>query len=261
MKKFLITIFFTFSFFLFHSIVHAQVAYPINELGNCRDANECYLYCAIPQNTPACWSYGTYVLQKNVLGEKTTATITFPIPELDNCTNVTQCKAYCDIATNKDACMSFAKSHGMTKQETKNTNTSTTNKTLEDAHKELGCNSLAECKAYCKQHHDACMAFAKKHSLSQTNTTKKTGPGGCDSETSCKAYCSAHQDQCKGFAASNGGNKFTGSQKSGDYLGPGGCKTAVECKQYCTIHPSECPGFRDTQSTQKNPTSYPKPTP
>ena len=63
-------------FFLLPSWVSAQsrLTYPIADLGYCRDAKECYLYCEIPENKAACWSYGKYKLGSDVLGVTTMST-------------------------------------------------------------------------------------------------------------------------------------------------------------------------------------------
>src|SRR3989338_1301798 len=93
-----------FAFFILNSPdAFAAFRYPVKELGFCRNLQECKLYCQIPKNTPACWSWGKYILDTQVLGETTISDegaarkkgVTFPIAELGNCTNVKACRAYC----------------------------------------------------------------------------------------------------------------------------------------------------------------------
>ena len=99
--------------------VRAATRYPIRDLGNCRNARECRFYCEIPENSPACWSYGKYVMNPDnrVLGE-TTINLTYPIADLGNCTDATNCFVYCNQPQNQGKCLQYAKSHGLVKEGT-----------------------------------------------------------------------------------------------------------------------------------------------
>src|SRR3989344_9373321 len=89
-------------FFVYCSLVFTRTAsaafrFPIKELGNCRDAHECQLYCQVPKYTPGCWSYNRYGPLSQVLGE--TTGIIFPVAELGNCNSISLCREFCrDVA-------------------------------------------------------------------------------------------------------------------------------------------------------------------
>lgn len=180
------------------SLTSAQSSrYPIKELGNCRDARECHLYCQIPKNTPTCWSYDKYILHKNVLGEETN--ITFPIKELGNCTGPTECFNYCEKPENQATCFAFAKARGLAKDEEQPLppNVMTAAKT------ELGCDNRESCQNLCTQsaNLEKCRLFSEKHGLRRPPPKEgKMGPPaetmqaaqkelGCRDEASCDQVC------------------------------------------------------------------------
>ena len=180
-----------FAFLTIYSTANAAARYPVSELGNCRNQQECKFYCEVPQNTPACWSYNRFVLNRNVLGE-TDIKITFPISELGNCANASECKAYCGRQENHTACREFALAKGLIKPSL------ITQKILDAAKEELSCNNLIECKAACQrpQNSDICQSFAKKHKIVKTaNAISKDIIAqakkelGCTDQASCKLLC------------------------------------------------------------------------
>lgn len=204
----------------FASAAAAQnLSYPIAELGYCRDAKECYLYCEIPENKPACWSYGKYVLGARVLGQHTEADqeararelgITFPIAELGNCANVSECRAYCERPENRDACFEFARKKGIGPPSASEINEQR-GALLSRAKTELGCTSFESCKLYCEQNMDRCMEFARKHAPPEVRQEVEKSHQmleqakrelGCTSIQSCSSYCSNpnNAERCIQFA-------------------------------------------------------------
>ncbi len=199
----------------------AAVTYPIPELGSCRDANECKLYCDIPAHSPACWSYDKYVLNKDILGETLSPDeearahgVTFPISELGNCTSPSECFLYCNQPQNQAACFEFAKKKGLVKEPEK---PKPNQEIMETAKKELGCESEFSCMTYCQTpaNFDKCQKFARSHNLvaSENSADHRGNPSpeimekakaelGCDSETSCMRYCEQgnNMDRCMEFA-------------------------------------------------------------
>ncbi|MBI4990682.1 hypothetical protein HZB96_01145 [Candidatus Gottesmanbacteria bacterium] len=192
------------------SIAQAQTPdYPIPELGNCRNARECQLYCDIPANTPACWSYEKYVLNGNVLGEET-VNVTYPISELGNCNSASECFIFCNQPQNQTTCYEFAKTRGFIKEKPK-----IPENIVELAKIELGCKSDLECMVFCQlpENFDACRAFGQKYNLVPPPDRRELGPPpevmkkaknelGCDSEGSCMNVCNNpdNTERCMQFA-------------------------------------------------------------
>lgn len=203
---------FLFVFFIFNLLslilagsANAQyIRYPVKELGNCRDSQECYLYCQIPENTPACWSYNKYVVKTNVLGETTTPALTYPIAELGNCATAEGCFIYCSQPQNQTACFSYARSKGLIKEETKQDEEEPRPEVIAAAKTELGCDSKEACGAVCSQpaNREKCFAFAKKYGLHKgppPGEGRPTPPAdimekaraelGCATQEACMELC------------------------------------------------------------------------
>lgn len=265
------------SFIIGHSqfvLAQSVISYPVSILGSCRDAKECTLYCKIPENKAACWSYGKYVLNTNVLGTTTMSTeerttmetkarqygVTFPIAELGNCTGPQECRDYCELTANQTACMNFAKKKGFAQEMEQQNDGIPQEKrqaVMQSARTELGCSSMESCRMICEQNQDTCEAFAKKHGISkepskeiQEEQLKKTQmlrvakeELGCTSMESCKTICQQNPTRCMTFAQKNGYDKRTNISQPNPVTRPP-CASDESCKLYCKEHPNECPGYQ-----------------
>lgn len=256
----------------------AQISYPIKELGNCRDAKECFYYCEVSGNTPACWSYDRYKLNGQVLGETAEQLgITFPIAELGNCASKNECMKYCNIPENQSACISFGKKKGLIKEKQPKAASTIKSTILESAKQLLGCNSETTCRTFCQQpeNRSRCEEFAQKQGLTkpqekieQENTTRtqlmeeaKT-EFGCTDEKSCKDFCSqpANFGKCQQFSQSHGLKKKPSQEETSSFSEKKeireidevrkirNCDGEESCRKYCKENPDKCPGFTSSKS-------------
>ncbi len=266
------------------SAANAQaLRYPIADLGYCRDAKECSLYCEIPQNKPSCWSYGKYKLYPQVLGESTDDEqeakrlgVTFPIKELGNCANVTQCKAYCELEQNRQACTNFAASKGIGQSKKHQ-------EMISRAKEVLGCDSAESCRSLCEDpsNRNRCMEFADKYAPEEYRQKKdeilqraRTSLG-CDSFETCKNFCEKEEnrDKCQRFAGEHtpAEVKERIQQIREDKIST--CSNEAECKKWCEQNPDKCSGYKQSgdyqrhqeeqkyyQEYKNSPTYYPQPT-
>lgn len=253
---------------------NAAVRYPLADLGNCRDAKECKLYCDIPANTPACWSYFKYGPPSNVLGvtsviDATSAAkigIKFPVTDLGNCASPQECRDFCKQETNKSVCGDYAIKMGIQKTRVKEINRTV----LQKAKSELGCDSATSCHNYCRksENQGLCLSFGQKYELVKKMgsssgqlkpeiITKAQNELGCSNELSCKNHCDNPENlkKCQAFAARYSLGKLSGEQKatgsgtkSPVFLEPNGCRTQRECFEYCKAHPETCPNFPKASS-------------
>ena len=221
---------------LFLPTLAQAAAYPIAELGNCRDAQECAYYCDSPANIPACWSYMTYVERKAVLGDTSSDSAglkkaIFPIAELGKCTSEADCKQYCNLPEHQTACSNYAKQKGLLKSSEQNAS----EKLLKQAKKLLGCTSLQTCKALCDktENQQKCKALGK----TMMPLTKTSG-----APQQKQTLQKPHEDKLKESSKSS-------SLKIK-------CTTGKECFAYCQSHPKECPGFM--QRNQPIPSIQPR---
>ncbi len=230
------------------SAAESSLHYPVSELGYCRDAKECYLYCEIPVNKAACWSYGTYRLGPDVLAATTLSPeekkamegkarelgITFPIAELGNCAGPQECKDFCEQPGNQTTCANFAKSRGLDRGG--RVDQSKEQDILTAAQSELGCTTKESCYQKCSQDHAACEAFAKRHGISGSTDGQQGGSSnvdkaklledaksqlGCTSMESCSQTCQQNPQRCAEFAKqhglSGGGTEPRPSGSQGQY--------------------------------------------
>ncbi len=201
-----------------------KTLYPILELGGCSSRQDCFDYCEIPENTPACWSYNKYVLRQNVLGvttqtpeEKAQALgVTFPVTELGNCSSVSECSKYCTLLINQKSCLEFAKKSNLNSQK-KILESVKKKKLLDNAQGVLGCSDLETCRLYCNVsiNRSKCLEFARNmgaQKLVPSTAPQPTLPPGvfevaqnelgCDSVLSCKEMCNIAENfkKCEKFA-------------------------------------------------------------
>lgn len=252
----------TSSFLLLAAVAHAQAqpAYPIPELGDCRDARECYLYCEIPRNKAACWSYEKYILHSQVRTSQSDQdiaqqyNITFPIAKLGSCGSVDECRAYCEAPANHAACENFARQHGLGEAGEEHD-------MLEAAKRELGCNSMEECQTFCSDpaNQSRCLAFAEKYAPSEYHQrqdemlSRAREHLGCDSFESCQALCQNpdNLDRCSSFAESYAPEEF--KQRQQEFVEKVGqnlpCNSFATCRAYCEANPAACQQSIDDAGT------------
>lgn len=264
--------------------VYAKTLFPILELGNCRDVQECFYYCEIPRNKAACWSYGEYVLHKGVLSDQTINPdegarrhgITFPIAELGNCASAQECMAYCNKPENHDACSAFGEKKGLLQGNTSQINQE---RLLSDAKNILGCDSKSSCSTFCRNpvNQQKCQEFFQKEGLTTQSPTKPS----CSSPDSCREFCSnpVNKQTCDAFGTSCL-NFCKGNPDKCPYLNTqslhpvppisitspnglpaaiSGCSNKEECYTYCQNNPGRCPGFpeRPVPTYYQSQTVYP----
>jgi len=214
------------------------ITFPIGELGNCANYQECRSYCEDPVNAEKCIAFakqkGFY--RQETLNSQEEAVLASAQSEL-GCNSIESCKSYCESEANFEKCHSFAQKHSLSGGYRDNPHEQ---KFIEKAKEELGCDSAASCMSFCQDqaNFSKCTEFAKKVGLSGGHETK--GPGGCTSDETCQSYCSdpANFETCSKYS-SQGGHQFNG---------PGGCNNEESCRTYCQAHPGEC-GYHQDNTT------------
>jgi hypothetical protein len=266
-------------FFWISKIAFAQesLRYPIPSLGYCRDAKECYLYCEIPENEQACWSYGTNVLGERVLGVKAATDdieaqveelgIAFPVAELGNCTSVQSCFDYCELPQNQISCSNFAQRYGLGEPPDEVLSDAEKEQLLVQAEEVLGCNSMQTCETYCAQNEDQCEEFVRVYApdLYQAEyeeheeelgvdmdqlLVRAEEELGCNSMETCEAYCEQNEDQCVEFLQTYAPDLYEEEYAEQEELVEVaveelGCDSQETCETFCSNpkNSSACAGF------------------
>lgn len=242
-----------------------EPTYPIADLGNCKDKNDCMDFCNNPDNMTACVDYG----QKSGMLSAEEARISKKVAEKikagtmpGNCKTKDQCESFCQgNVTNLEQCLSTAQDLGIS-----SASIDEGRKVLEalkaGAQMPGDCKTKSDCESYCSdpEHIDDCLSFAEKAQLISPQDlaeAKKVAPflksgqtpGGCKTKEECNNYCAdaSHSDACINFAETAGfisKDEAEMARKSGG-AGPGGCKSTEECNKYCQdqSHMQECIDF------------------
>lgn len=219
------------------------VAFPIAELGGCRDYATCRSFCDDPVNQNTCVAFakqkGFYQEEKFDASNQTFWSRTKT--EL-GCNSASSCQAFCEQPANYDTCNSFAKKQGLSGG---HVGDPSEGQILDKAKQVLGCTSYDSCRSFCESPANAqkCSEFAKQTGLH--GGVSNVGPGGCNSEETCRKFCSdpVNFKVCQGFSQSTGG-RFTG---------PGGCNSEQSCRAYCEQHEDECRSIGGNQGGSYNP--------
>lgn len=277
LDKILISIFglagmaFIYWFFLFTGNVFAQsnpdelakkygITFPIAELGNCESYQTCKAYCDKPTSANACISFakakGFY--KEESVSIRVPVDLSVAQKEL-GCSSASSCREFCDKRDNWLVCKKFAEKYGLTSQGTAFTSKKDV-EVLEEAKKELGCNSPDQCWAYCEKEESfrKCAEFAQKKGLEggddeafEVMKPAMKAKLGCDSIESCTAVCNnpINLPKCMEFAKQMG---FEGDDAGAGEPPEVWCpKISAECKwdgSVCMCSgPGTCaqtPGYR-----------------
>lgn len=247
MKKLLLITGLLFTLFLLSKFtVGAQEQYPIAELGNCRDAQECFYYCEIPKNHEACVRYAKS--SPRVLGESTDLSrYTFPIADLGNCSSAKECSTFCSKSENKTTCSTWAQKNARTTgsnlAQPSTTPKVSDEKFLQDAKQYLGCDTRVSCEAFCSQdtNKQKCAEFITKErgGTKESGTSQSGRPtiSGMPSQgmgvvpldctktenkekctamgASCSMFCMRNPDKCSTTGMKTGGTTNSGGTQQG----------------------------------------------
>lgn len=202
----------------FGIIAFAQsISYPVAELNNCQDREDCRQYCDNLAHTKDCLDFAEsnnlFASAELEEARKVVNALEQGLETPGNCQSKTECHAYCSEGGNARECLNFGKEVGLLSQE-EITEAEKIIPFLEKGETPGGCGCKAECEAYCSgdEHKEECIAFALKAGLmteEEAELVEKTGgkgPGGCQSEEECNAYCNdpKNQEECFDFAKEHG---------------------------------------------------------
>lgn len=236
----------------------ADITFPVAELGNCTNKQECKTYCNAPEHIQACVAFAKQhnLLNKKEIerGEKFAKVAAKAGP--GGCRGHEACQTYCENIDHIEECVAFGEANGLIPAEELQEAKKVAQAIKRGAKRPAGCSSKQACEAYCSQegHFEECITFAREAgfvSEEEYQMAKKTqgkGPGDCRGKEQCEAYChdESHFQECVEFGRKHG---FVSEKEAEIALktggkGPGGCRQD-ECKTYCEnpAHQEECIRF------------------
>ncbi len=244
-----------------------DIKYPVAELGNCKNQEDCKAYCDDSSRTDVCLAFA----QKNNLMSQSEVDSAKKFMEAGSkgpggCVGETACKAYCDDISRIDECVAFAEKTGILPPdqlaEAKQVQTAIAKGVTPPP-----CSGKKECDAYCENpsHMKVCVVFGEAAGFlkgKELDDAKKilaaidkgVTPPPCKGKDACDAYCSSpeHIEVCMAFSQAAGlmsPEEAQNSQKMIDAVKKGvkppNCKGKEACDAYCSedAHVDECINF------------------
>src|SRR3989338_6186076 len=257
-------------------IVHANspfdIEFPIPELNNCANKNECKAYCDNPENEVACHAFAA---KHGLGGSRDEVDAKLKTIETDggpgNCARDSEnpngsCRQYCGKQENIKECIRYAKAHNIME-----------GRELEEAEKVLkaleagvplpaGCTSEESCRHICEKPKDvtvarSCFEFADKAGLLPPGVTREKAEKMFKAIEEGRApfksprefeQCENPQtdeilEKCVKFGLENDlipPEEAEMIRKTGG-KGPGNCRGKEQCETYCEEHQDECFKFAE----------------
>lgn len=245
-----------------------QISYPVAELGNCQNQEECKVYCNNKKHGEACIAFAEKnnlmapqeiaVARKMLAGEKGPG----------GCEDKDSCEIYCNDMSHMNECISYAEANSLIPPEE-----------LADAKKVQAamarginppaCKDKKACDSYCESadHMEECMNFAIQAGFmdpKESEDAKKmlqalkrgVKPLPCKGKEACDQFCNKpeNMETCITFAVEAGlmpeeekanAEKMLQAMKQG--INPPPCKGKEECDIYCNQegHLEECIKFTE----------------
>lgn len=235
------------------------IAFPVAELGNCQNKQECKSYCDNPDNIEACVAFAESrgLMNKEEAGraKKFSASLRSAGGGPGGCRTPEGCRQFCENINNLETCLSFAAQQGIGDKDI-NEGKKIAAYLKSGGSMPGGCTSRQACERYCGDfdHAEECLAFSEKVGLEDRDGSdgspspeqfrkmkeliqKGETPGGCRTKDQCESYCgdASHREECLAFGEKMGFLKPEEVQRirATGGKGPGGCDSKKSCEQFC----------------------------
>jgi len=228
----------------------SNIQYPITELGNCKNKEDCWVYCEKSEHLSVCIAFAEeHNLMDSAEIEKAKKFIAAGGKGPGDCTTKNSCEKYCDNINHIDECITFAEKTGIISPE-ELAEAKKVQAAIKKGIKPPSCGSKKACDIYCEDpaHMEECIIFAEaagfisgqelENAKKMLQAIKKGAkPLPCRGKEECDIYCAneAHFEECITFAEAAG---FISSEdaimarKTGG-KGPGDCQSKEECDVFC----------------------------
>ena len=245
-----------------------DIVFPVAELGNCQDEQECKQYCSDSSHMEECITFAEkYDLMTEQEIERARQFESIGGVGPGGCTNEFECQFYCEDINHIEECVAFAEENGLMDPDE-----------LEEARMVIralqqgvplpgGCTNEQECEAYCEDPNNMreCIAFAEAAGFMSPGELREAKqmlkaldagitPPDCRGKAECDVYCQepSHVEECIEFSIAAGFippeeaeevRKMLPLMKSGRM--PEWCRDKEQCEAYCAdeSHIDECTDF------------------
>lgn len=246
-----------------------DIVFPIAELNNCANEQECKAYCDDSAHITECVAFAqAHNLISSEEADKARRFADLGAIGPGGCTGQNECEAYCENVSHIEECVAFAEEHDLLSPEELQEARQIAQAISQGVQLPGGCQSEAACEAYCEDfsHMNECLEFAQAAGFMSPEELREARqvakaieagvlpPGGCRGGDECEAYCSelSHANECLDFAVAAGfippeeqkeARRMMSLMARGEM--PGGCRNREECEAYCedSSHVDECTTF------------------
>ncbi len=228
----------------------SDIVFPVPELSNCKNEQECRSYCDKPANIKACVGFA----EKHNLISSDEAAKAKKFAAIGKgpggCNSKDSCDSYCNDANRINECVSFARENGLMSPEELKEAEQVQAALAKGAKLPGGCRNKNECDVYCENpdNMEQCIAFGEAAGFIPPNeladarkvleaVKKGVKPPPCRGKQECDSYCSepGNFKTCINFAEAAGfvsPKEAEMARKTGG-KGPGDCKGKEECEAFC----------------------------
>lgn len=236
----------------------ADISYPVKELANCQNEQECRTYCDDSENMGACVAFAErHNLISKEEAQRAEAFLLAGSRGPGECKGQQECENYCADVSHIEECLAFAERTGLMPPEELEEAQKVAQALRSGAQLPGSCTNKNECEAYCNDssHMKECIDFAEKagfmsgQELQEAKQVLKAfeaglqTPGNCKGKKQCDAFCSdqSNAEECFTFAVAAGfippeeaeqARKMMSLMAEGGM--PGNCRSKEECENYCT---------------------------
>lgn len=189
-----------------------ELDYPIAELGNCQNREDCRVYCEQPENAEACAEFGVKYGLLTEEEAKALKDMSKIVKGPGDCKNKEECAIVCEKPENTDACLDFAEQNNWISADDLSKARKVADVLKTGGTTPGGCSTPGSCKIYCSDNSNAveCVEFGKSAGLltaEEAEEAEKVAPlmqsgampGGKTNREELEAYCENNREECDKF--------------------------------------------------------------
>ncbi|MEK7086858.1 MAG: hypothetical protein AAB935_01220 [Patescibacteria group bacterium] len=240
------------SFYLIASAISADdIQYPVAELGDCTNEENCKAFCDRPENMQPCVAFAEkHDLISQDEAERAKKFIDSGGKGPGGCTGQEACESYCNDVSKINECVNYAEENGLMSPKELAEAKKVQAALARGAKLPGGCRGKNDCDNYCNNpdNMEECITFAKEAGFMEGKeleeaekvliaVKKGAKPPACRGKEECDVYCGEenHFEECMVFAEAAGfmtAEEAQMARKTGG-KGPGDCRGKEECEGFC----------------------------
>lgn len=237
-----------------------EVSFPVAELGNCSNKEDCKEYCDRPANVAACLDFAEkHGLMSQAELHKAKKFVKAGMKGPGGCNSEDTCHQYCDNIVHVNECVAFAEANDLLPPD-ELAEAKKIQQAINSGVKPPACTNKKSCDSYCSksENMEECITFAEAAGFLENDELqeakkmlqaikKGVKPPPCSGKNECESYCTQEKNinECVAFAEAAGimsPQELEMLKKTGG-KGPGGCRGKEACDKFCETNLDVCIDF------------------